>query len=114
MDIQFNRTPYKVTYYDQHGEKKTIRRVPPAKLHDALPTDKVELTSKRSDDFDAGGVFTVKHINPRHPNTLQLEDDDGRTTFVDYFNTQLRQKIAPRSGIDVRDEAVNNNYLLWP
>lgn len=111
--IQFSRQPYTVSYY-QDGEKKTIRRVPPPKLHDALPLDKVELSHKRNDDFEAGEVYEVKHINPRHPNTMQLVNNDGQTTFVNHYHTVLKQKIAPRDGVDPRDESINNEYLLWP
>lgn len=114
MEVKFNRTPYTVTYYDQKGEKQTIRRVPPPKLHDALPTDRVELTTQRSDDFQKGESYEVKHINPRHPNTLQLVNEDGQTTFVDFYSARLDKKIAPRDGVDPRDEAISNQYILWP
>lgn len=114
MEVKFNRTPYTVSYYDQKGEKQTIRRVPPPKLHDALPTDKVVLTSQRNDDFQKGESYEVKHINPRHPNTLQLVNEDGKTTFVDFYAAKLDQKVAPRNGVDPRDEEISNKYILWP
>ncbi len=114
MDIKFDRTPYTVRYVDQKGDQQSIRRVPPPKLHDALPTDKVVLTSKRSDDFQEGESYEVKNINPRHPNTLQLVDDEGRTTFVDFYTAKLDKKIAPRDGVDPRDEPISNQYILWP
>ena len=112
--VRFSRRPYTVTYRDMEGVQRTIKRTPPPKLHDALPTDVVSLNRKRNDDFDAGGEFEVKSINPRHPNTLQLEDDDGRTTFVDYFDVTLEKEVAFRDGVDPRDKPVNNRYLLWP
>ena len=81
--IKFDRTPYKVVYQDLQGKLQTISRTPPEKLHDALPEDVVTLDRRRSDDFVAGEDYEVKHINPRHPNTLQLMRADGATTFVD-------------------------------
>ncbi|SMF38037.1 hypothetical protein [Pseudobacteriovorax antillogorgiicola] len=113
MAIQFNRKPYKVTYY-KDGERKTIRRVPPPKLHDMLPKDKVSLTRGKNDDFETGDEFTVKHINQRHPNVLQVTNDDGRSTFIDYYDLKLEQKIAKRNGVDPLDFPENNRYLRWP
>lgn len=111
--INFDRTPYKVTYM-QDGKKVTIRRVPPAKLHDVLPTDRVELTTRHSDDFPEGEKYTVKYISTRQPNIMQLENADGQTTFAPYFDTELRDRVAPRNGVDPRDEPINNRYLRWP
>jgi hypothetical protein len=99
---------------DLKGEKHTIKRTPPLKAHEILPTDIVKLTNKRSDDFQAGDELEVKHIPGRHPNTLQLVDDDGGTTFVDYHEVTLEEKIAPRLGVDPRDNPEANRYLLWP
>ena len=76
-ETKFDRTPYKVTYLDLHGEKHTIKRTPPPKLHDALPTDIVRLDRKRSDDFVAGTEYEVQSISPRQPNVLQLKRSDG-------------------------------------
>jgi hypothetical protein len=112
--IKFDRTPYTVTYKDLAGETKTIRRVPPPKLHDTLPTDIVTLTHKRNDDFPEGEDFEVKSISPRQPNTLQLVAADGSTTFVEYFDTKLKDEVAPRNGVDPRDRPKNSKYLLWP
>src|SRR5262245_13551200 len=112
--IKFDRTPYTVTYKDLKGETQKIRRVPPAKLHEALPTDIVRLDRKRSDDFDEGGEFEVKSISPRQPNVMQLQGDNGLTTFVDYFDVTLTEEVAPRAGVDPRDRPMNNRYLLWP
>lgn len=112
--VRFSRTPYIVKYKDQHGEIKSIRRVPPPKLHEALPTDIVKLTHKRSDDFEAGDNFEVVNITQRQPNVLQLKNDDGQTTFIDYYDAQLEEERAIRDGVDPRDRPVNNRYLLWP
>jgi hypothetical protein len=88
--------------------------VPPEKLHDALPTDEVRLNVRRSDDFVDGEDYTVKAINPRQPNTLQIENSRGETTFVDHYDVELQSMKAPRDGVDPRDLPVNNRYLLWP
>ena len=112
--IRFSRAPYTVTYQDLQGETRTIRRVPPEKLHDALPTDVVTLTNRHSDSFDAGEDFVVKHINPRHPNTLQIVDGDGKTAFVEYYDIALKDEVADRPGVDPRDQVRNNRYLTWP
>jgi hypothetical protein len=112
--IVFSRTPYTVRYVDQSGKQQTIRRVPPEKLHPMLPTDVVELTQKRSDDFKEGDAVEVQYINPRHPNVLQLKNDRGDTTFVEYYDLNLKEEVAPRDGVDPRDRPVNNRYLLWP
>jgi hypothetical protein len=111
--VSFSRTPYTVTYY-KDGAKHTIRRVPPEKLHPAWPQDVVELTSKYSDNFEAGEEYKVKNINPRHPNVLQIEDGDGNTTFVPHMHVQLEEAIGEREGVDPRDMPINNRYLLWP
>lgn len=112
--IKFSRKPYTVTYRDLQGETKTIRRVPPPKLHDVLPTDVVRLTHKKNDDFKAGEEFEVTSIAERQPNVLQIESSDGTRTFVDYYDVQMERKVAIRDGVDPRDEPVNNRYLLWP
>jgi hypothetical protein len=112
--IVFNRTPYTVRYVDMHGQQQSIRRVPPEKLHPMLPTDVVELTEKRSDDFRAGDQVEVQYINPRHPNVLQLKNGRGDSTFVEYYDLKLDEEVAPREGEDPRDRPINNKYLLWP
>ena len=93
---------------------KTIRRVPPPKLHDMLPKDKVVLQQGKNEDFETGDEFTVKHINQRHPNVLQLTNEDGRTTFVDYFDLKLEERRATRNGVSPLDLPENNSYLRWP
>ena len=112
-DVRFNRTPYTVTYY-QDGEKKTIRRIPPPKLHEAVPDDTVKLTRGKNADFKAGDEFTVKSINPRQPNVLQLTNSDGVSTFADYYDTTLEEMRGARDGIEPIDLPINNKYLLWP
>ncbi len=113
MAIQFNRKPYKVTYY-QDGVKKTIRRRPPPKLHNMLPKDEVVLKHSKNADFVEGDEFTVKHINQRHPNVLQITNEDGISTFADYYDLKLEKKLSYRNGVHPLDFPENNEYLLWP
>lgn len=113
-EIKFDRTPYTVKYKDMKGDIQSIRRRPPPKLHDMLPQDEVKLTRKKNDDWLSGHEFTVKHINPRHPNTLQIEDDDGKSTFVSFYDLNLERRRAARDGVEALDLEVNNDYLLWP
>ncbi len=112
--IQFPRTPYKVSYQDLEGKTQTIRRVPPPKLHDILPTDIVSLKEKRSDDFKAGEKVEVAYIPPRNANVLQVKNSRGDTTFVEYFEADLREEVSPRAGVDPKDRPQNTRYLLWP
>jgi hypothetical protein len=112
--VRWTRRPYTITYQDLKGEKHTIRRVPPPRLHDMLPTDIVELTRQKNEDFVVGDEFDVKHINPRHPNVLQLTNDDEITTFVDYYDLDLVEEVADRPGVNHFDKPINNRYLMWP
>lgn len=112
--IQFDRKPYFVSWKDENGDMKRIRRVPPPKLHEALPEDIVKLTKQRNDDFKTGDTVAVKHINPRHPNVLQLVNDSGQTTFVDYYNMEVTEKRALRDGMRPEELPERNKYLRWP
>lgn len=112
-NFRVNREPYTVRYY-KDGEMKTIRRRPPPKQHLMLPTDIVELSSKRSDAFPTGEQYEIKHINNRHPNTLQLTNENGETTFVSYRDVELREAYIPREGLLTNDSAEKQRYLLWP
>jgi hypothetical protein len=116
--IKFDRKPYIVHYVDQEGKQQSIRRVPPPKLHTAMPTDKVELTKKLSDNFDAGDELTVKSINPRHANILKVENGQGQTTFISHYDMKVKDKIAPRleseAAASGEDIPIQNDYLLWP
>jgi hypothetical protein len=112
--IQFDRKPYFISWKDENGEMRKIRRVPPPKLHEALPEDIVELTKAKSDDFKSGSKAVIKHINPRHPNTLQLINGEGQTTFVNYNEVELKEMVAPRNGMSVQDLPDRQKYLLWP
>jgi hypothetical protein len=79
-----------------------------------LPTDKVELTSKKNDDWDAGERFTIKNINTRQPNTIQVEKENGDYTFVSYFDLSLKERVSGDRFASPLDNPVNNQYLIWP
>ena len=111
--IKFDRKPYTIAYY-KDGERHTIRRVPPPLQHKMLPTDKVELSRQKNDDWKNGDTYTVKHINPRHPNVIQIQDRGGNATFVPYYDLKLNEEVAPRDGILPMDRPSRNKYLLWP
>jgi hypothetical protein len=107
--------PYTVTYRDFHtGELKKVTRRPPPKLHDMLPTDQVQLTYKKNDDWLPGDEVRVKHISPKQPNILQVEKDDGSTTFVSHYDARLLEKLAPEHGESLMEDPKFNRYLLWP
>jgi hypothetical protein len=120
--IKFDRKPYVISYMDAQGQQQKIRRVPPPKLHNALPTDRVELRSRRSDHFEQGDEVTVKSINPRHPNVLKVENDKGQTTFITHYDMIYEQKDPefsntsqiPVSAVVDEDTPINNSYLDWP
>ena len=116
--IKFDRTPYKVSWRDSEGVQQTIRRVPPPKLHDALPKDQVRLSRTVSSTFKEGESFEVKHINPRHPNTLQLVNSEGKTTFVGYHDIALKKGVSKNSAEIARVEKENieltQDHLRWP
>lgn len=113
MGVRFPRTPYTVTYM-KDGVKHTIRRQPPPKLHDTEVEDEVRLLRSKNDDFREGDTFRVKGITQRQPNVLQLVNEDGLSTFVDYYDTKLETMRGPRNGVDPIDFPINNRYLLWP
>ncbi len=123
--IKFAREPYTVKYVDLAGEVKSIRRVPPPKLHDALPQDSVEITRKKNDDFRAGDSVEVVGITSRQPNVLQVRNEKGQTTFIDYFDMRLDEMgPSPSEGEKLstslpqdwyRDRpTTDNRYLIWP
>lgn len=113
-EIRFSRKPYTITYKDQQGEIQKIKRRPPPKLHEALPTDVVELTTRKNSDWQEGGEFQIKHISRLQPNTIQLVNEEGQTTFVPYYDVRLEKKVAPRGGVPIQDQPIQNRYLLWP
>ena len=117
--VSFKRTPYIVQYRTEEGELKSIRRVPPPKLHPFLPEDVVTISKKRSDNWDAEEEVKVDGVNERQPNTLWVEKADGRRTFLPYSDV----RAAARSEADVefadeikerRSDPLGSDYLLWP
>lgn len=120
--IRFDRKPYFISYVDSQGQQQKIRRVPPQKLHNALPTDRVELRTRRSDHFNAGDEVTVKRINPRHPNVLQVENDEGQTTFITHYDMVFEQKNGETPSIQSssshmqsdEEPTISSSYLDWP
>jgi hypothetical protein len=113
--VQFPRNRYTVWYKDQAGAVQKIVRRPPEKLHDILPTDIVELTNTKNDDWTEGNDYSVKHISWKNPNVLQLEKSDGESTFVNYTDVSVRDRII-RDGkiIDRKDDPISSRYLGWP
>ena len=97
------------------GVQHKIRRRPPKKLHNIFPKDEVVLTRKKNDDFNTDDEFKVKGINKRQPNVLKLENDEGKTTFVDYYDLKLERKLGERKeGQNPLDLPENTDYLVWP
>ena len=112
-----DRTPYKVEYY-KDGKKQVLHRRPPPKLHTALAGDTVTIKNRKNADWAEGDEAKVKAINPRQPNTLQLEKDDGTYTFMTYFDCNIEnfseeETIVTASG-ERRRDPIGNEYLLWP
>ncbi len=121
----FDRRPYKVEYY-KDGKKQSLMRRPPPKLHDGLAGDTVTITRRKNDDWREDDDVKVKAINPRQPNTLQVEKSNGEYTFLSYFDCKLQPRagdeivtdskgrpVLDSQGQPVRDP-IGNDYLLWP
>jgi hypothetical protein len=114
----FDRRPYKVEYY-KDGQKHVISRRPPPKLHPILPEDVVTIRRKRNDDWQEGDEVEVKAISSRQPNTLQVKNENGRTTFLPFFDVEFEGRDE---GTDVvandtrarRRDPIGSDYLLWP
>lgn len=115
-EFKVDRTPYTVRYM-KDGVQKVERRVPPPKLHDILPGDEVTISRRKGADWDEGDEVKVKGINPRQPNTLQVEKN-GKTTFLPYFDTRFEGR--PGEDVIAEDERraeadpIGSKYLLWP
>ena len=115
-EVKFDRKPYVVSY-TKDGETHRIRRVPPPKLHDILPGDKVTISRRKGEDWDEGEEVKVKAISPRQPNTLQVEKD-GKTTFLPYFDTRFEgrdgENLIAEDERRVASDPLGSKYLLWP
>ena len=115
-EIKFDRTPYKVQYF-KDGQRHVIKRIPPPKLHDMLPEDEVKISRKKGDNWDEGDKVKIKHITSRHPNTLQVEDKNGNTTFLDYMDLDfkpLNGDARSKNGKQIERDPIGSKYLLWP
>lgn len=115
--VRFNRQPYKVTYF-KDGVKQTIRRIPPPKLHNIMPKDQVILKTRKNADYQEGDEFTVKGVSPRQPNTLHLQNEDGKSTFVSYRDLEVTESFHftddDGNQVPVEEAPGANRYLLWP
>ncbi len=113
-EIKWSTKPYNVVFKDFHSNKLiNIKRRPPEKLHEMLPTDKVELKFKKNDDWPEG-EYEVRHINYRSPNTIQIEDEKGSTTFVPSHELELTRKVAHRDKNSENSSEIGYDYLGWP
>ena len=86
-----------------------------------MPEDVVELKRRKSDNFIDGDSVKVKHINPRHPNILKVENAQGQTTFISHYEMVVKQKVSNTTAIrddsiDDKDSTSNidSSYLDWP
>lgn len=117
--VQSARVPYTVSYRTSDGELKSIRRVPPPKLHEFQTEDMVTITRKRGDDWDADQEVKVVGISNRQPNTLMVERKDGRHTFLTYTDVRGRPKNAADETLkedfqERQRDPLGSDYLLWP
>lgn len=117
--IEFNRVPYTTSYRSIDGEMKTIRRIPPAKLHDFETDDVVTITRKRGDDWDTEQEVKVVGINSRQPNTLMVEGENGKHTFLTYTDVRGMPKNAGDEAMladqqERQRDPLGSDYLLWP
>lgn len=111
MRVELPRKPTVYRYKDFHtGEIVTIKRRPSTLRHDIMPKDTVELQVKKSDSWEAGEEFTVKHINSKMPNVLQIKNDDtDETTFVMAHEVVRTSERGGRGG-----KYEKTAYLYWP
>lgn len=114
---QGSRKPYTVVYYDDNGERQVIRRVPPPRLHPLLPQDEVRITRKRNDDWDEDDVVKVSATTERQPNTLRVEQKNGKHTFLSHHDVEF---VSRNGGTDLEaiaqeaGDPIGSRYLLWP
>ena len=93
-------------------------RRPPPKLHDVLPEDTVTIRNRKNADWKEGDKVKVAGISSRQPNVLHVEKEDGKRTFLSYFDCIAEPRADDEvykdsNGKMIRDP-VGNNYLLWP
>jgi hypothetical protein len=113
----FDRKPYNVSY-TKDGVRQTIRRVPPPKLHDLLPEDKVTIRRTKGDDWEEGDEVTVRGVGRRQPNTLQVEGQNGKKTFLPYFDVAFKDRagedVIMEDELKISRDPLGSKYLLWP
>ncbi|MCA2960534.1 MAG: hypothetical protein IOD12_09790 [Silvanigrellales bacterium] len=113
----FDRKPYNVSY-TKDGVRQTIRRVPPPKLHDLLPEDKVTIRRTKGDDWEEGDEVTVRGVGRRQPNTLQVEGQNGKKTFLPYFDVAFKDRagedVIVEDELKISRDPLGSKYLLWP
>lgn len=110
-----DRRPYTVVYYDEQGQKQTIQRRPPPRLHRLLPQDEVRITRKKSEFWDEGDVVTVTATTKRQPNTLRIEDGSGRHTFISHRDVEFQSRNGEGpDALDSDGDPIGTRYLLWP
>ena len=113
--INNSRRPYKLEYYDDKGQKQVIHRRPPPLLHRLLPEDEVKITRKKSEYWDEGDEVTVAASNPRQPNTLRVENSDGRHTFLSHRDVEFVSRDGEGPEVfDRESDPIGTRYLLWP
>ena len=79
----------------------------------------MELRRKHSDEFEANETYTVKHIGPKQPNTLQLVNEAGNTSFVPYGDVKVKDiGVRHLEDDDTRPSGdqgpIDSRYLNWP
>lgn len=110
--LGLSQRPYTLSYKDLYTrEVKEITRRPPKVLHEILPQDKVELSFNKNIDWLSDEEYEVSHISSRQPNVIQIQQESGATTFVDYSDLRLEEKVAPRPEDII---ASKEKYLNWP
>lgn len=113
--------PYSVEYY-KDGQKQKIRRKPPPQLHSFEAGDTVTLTQKKNDFWKVEDEVKISKMNPRQPNTLKVEKEDGSYTFIPYFDVKMEKPFHPEPEKDFvqkeeeerKNDPIGSGYLLWP
>lgn len=108
-----SRRPYTVVYYEE-GERRVIKRRPPPRLHKIEVEDEVRIQRKRSDHWDEGDVVKVSSIADRQPNTLRVEDGEGRHTFISYRDVAFEGRPSGSEDPEESADPIGTRYLLWP
>jgi hypothetical protein len=108
-----SRRPYTIVYYEG-GDRKVIHRRPPPRLHKIEVEDEVRISRKRSENWDEGDTVKVTRITERQPNTLRVEDADGRHTFLSHRDVEFLSRAGGREDPEESSDPIGSRYLLWP